>query len=557
MTRPKWPQRVQCSGESPGLSSAASRRWRVAWRAARPGAVVWSTAATLATCVVVVSDIEGVFGSVWHRGGPDSRWRSLYCSIVISKCDSILLDFNFLYNGRVPRVPPPSLFSFRPPRRRTRLRASLPTAAHNEQCLNPYNGPRWPLTLRRHRRPPRARESHGRRPSISNAISWLHIHKSSHSVSGVSSLPYTPSKPIRISEPRFAGSSLDFLTNPPNVTSPTGPFTSPTLGKGAIVVRTPQEALTGSGVRLDTTEEELEVESEGEAQDVSQYVSVVEAEPELEPDTDPLPSSPESPALPPVPASPNTPDSYWGETPTTVVDHSATPVARLSSQHSRASQSSPSLPISNNTSRSTNKARGSSASAPTGTMSSTESEHEPPVPALPAFDILAPPSLPPFEATMMSPLPPHIHKVDRAKVIVQLETETSSLRTRLSTLMSRPSHLATYFEALLSLAQFQESTAEEEDSGEPPHSARSELPEGSTDSESSYSHRSALLDAESESEFTTSASIFHERLISAGMLPREPKSPVVTATKFRQPPSSEIIRIQVFLDRPSAPYVFI
>jgi len=141
-------------------------------------------------------------------------------------------------------------------------------------------------------------------------------------------------------------------------------------------------------------------------------------------------------------------------------------------------------------------------------ISPPESEYSPPVPPLPCNVTPSPPQ-PPFEPILVSPVP--TNAIDPTKIIVSLETSTTTHRTTLSTLTSRPSYLSTYLTSLL------------------PRSKRD------SDADSVHSDMSAVSD-NTHSPFN---SVFHNHLTSSGLLPAS------TST------------MHVFLDRPSAPYAHI
>ncbi|KAH9951603.1 hypothetical protein B0H21DRAFT_182615 [Amylocystis lapponica] len=234
------------------------------------------------------------------------------------------------------------------------------------------------------RTPPR-----GRRPSVSSPMSWLTRSSSSSLPHGG---PYAPSKPIRISEPRFAN-TFDTITS----------ARGGTLGKGAIVVRTPQEALAGP----------RNIEEQG-------FSAIEEAEQDEAP--------PDSPPLPPIPdvEAPVERTASW---------HSHTPPrpTRPVPALPQGSLSEPTLPAA--------ACLRSSLKTPI-----TPPEDSPPVPSLPANLSHMPPQAP-FEPILVSAIP--TAAVDPAKTIVSLETSTMTHRTTLKTIMSRPSLLATYFKTLL------------------------------------------------------------------------------------------------------------
>jgi len=110
---------------------------------------------------------------------------------------------------------------------------------------------------------------------------------------------------------------------------------------------------------------------------------------------------------------------------------------------------------------------------------------------------------PPFEAILLSPIPEGA--INPSKFIVTLETCTTTYRTTLRSLASRPSHLSRYITSLLS--PISETT-------------------------SVYSNSSDVSSSQNSSDFNT---FFRDYLTSSGCLPQSSG-------------------IHVFLDRPSAPY---
>jgi len=308
--------------------------------------------------------------------------------------------------------------------------------------------------------PPRQRGG-----SISSPINWLSRTTSS---SGHSA-PYAPSKPVRISEPKFLN-AFDSLTQQ----------RGGVLGSGATVVRTPQEALAGprgqSPFHADVEDDDESVEQD----DSSIYRH---------------PARPESPPLPPIPdaESPICCESQRSRTPPRPTRPPPAAPDSPASVFTELESSSPQSAVT--TLRPSIKSR-----------SPPSSEYSPPVPALPANISCSPPQAP-FEPILLSALPESM--IDPSKVIVSLETSTTTHRTTLNTLTSRSSFLATYLQELLPA---------------PPRRRDS-------DAESLHSD---------VSEATTSFnSIFHHHLASSGLLSQ-------TSTS-----------IHIFLDRPSAPYAHI
>ena len=229
---------------------------------------------------------------------------------------------------------------------------------------------------------PRASFSKGHKSSLSERIAWL----------GRGSAQYVPSKPLRISEPKLMN-AFDILHSP----------RSGALGSGALVVKTPQDALSA---QFCDEEEEYEINSEVE-----------------EVESRRLPSTPASPDLPPIPV-----EQIESDRPLVVEQADSTDPANslpLSSDIITPATLRPSLQ----------------------NRSSDHSDDPPPVPPLPA-NITSAPIPPPFDPILVSA--PFTGAIDPSKVIVALETGTFTHRTTLKTLTSRPSHLSTYLMSLLS-----------------------------------------------------------------------------------------------------------
>ncbi|GJE84225.1 hypothetical protein PsYK624_003010 [Phanerochaete sordida] len=301
-------------------------------------------------------------------------------------------------------------------------------------------------------------KSKSHRPSLSGPMNWLGRSSSSASTS---SGPYAPSKPMRISEPQLQ-SAFDSMGK-----------RSGTLGAGAVVVRTPQEALAGPR-HADDVDNRSILESEIEsAEDDVEELSIYS------------PSRPNSPPLPPIPDD--------DELEYTESEH--TPSA---STPPRPTRPAPPPPMTREDSDS------SGPSTPNLRPNLKVLDSFPPVPALPA-NIPASPPQAPFEPILLSS--PPASNVDPAKVIVSLETSTTTHKTTMQTLMSRPSQLASYLQSLI-----------------PP-------PDSAVEPETPVSRSS-----ETDGSFSA---IFHRHLASTGLLL----------------PSSTTLHI--FLDRPSAPYAHI
>jgi len=290
-----------------------------------------------------------------------------------------------------------------------------------------------------------------RRPSISNTMHWL-ARTSTQSSSNATS--YSTSKPVRISEPKPMR-SIDILS-PPR----TG-----TLGSGAMIVRTPDEALRETSVRL--TYEPPDNKEEYLVKPVDDGVtSSSEQQSHTSPD-EPL-SPPTSPPLPPLPL-PDTaeekmlaPESVKMPPPRPIRAPPLTPPSRRSSLKARLVQ---------------------------------VSQDTPAVPEVP-LHFAASTRPPPFSAILISD-PPFV-KVDSSMTIVTLETCTTTYRTALNTINSRPSHLSDFISSLCNQCE--------------PKSAASSV----------YSMSSEDMTA------------YHHHLTSQGLFPRS-------------------TTMHIFLDRPSAP----
>lgn len=200
-------------------------------------------------------------------------------------------------NSLPPKSPPPVSYSL--PRS-----LSPPAQSHYVPSRSPPMSPTPPLKTSANAHG--HGHGHGRRPSLS---SWLSRTSSNGSHVG----PYAASKPVRISEPKLAH-DLGLLGNYSR---------SGALGTGALVVRTPQEALAGSGVTPDYEsgpEEDLIEEEESESEEVhvhqsqSDHHSQSQSQSEVNGSSirvatrrrNSSSSQPESPPLPPLPLSKST-----------------------------------------------------------------------------------------------------------------------------------------------------------------------------------------------------------------------------------------------------------
>ncbi len=254
------------------------------------------------------------------------------------------------------------------------------------------------------------------RPSLSSSMSWLGRSSSSSSTS--SAAPHALSKSIRISEPQLQ-SAYDLTSR-----------RSGTLGTGATIVRTPQEALAGP----------RDSESDGERMQTPEP-SILEEEETEE-------ASPGSPPLPPLPLED---------------DEEDLPTPSRCSTPSRPTRAVPPTPVEPN-------------SSPSIRPSLKVLDSFPPVPALPVNLPSSPPQ-PPFEPILLSAAP--VNVVDPRKTIVSIETCTATYKTTLSTLTSRPSFLASYLEKMFRTS---DSKSEEPDEDEESVYSRQSEAEGSFNS---------------------------------------------------------------------------
>lgn len=273
---------------------------------------------------------------------------------------------------------------------------------------------------------PKSPSHHPRRPSISNTMHWL----SRNATPGPSNQSYSPSKPVKISEPKRVR-TIDAISAPRNGV----------LGAGATVVRTPDEALRETGVRLSPELAEkppsvsrLSVDqTEQKKKRPSTPLLTKPARQSDVPSTlmnEPI-SPPTSPPLPPIPLTSDVEDDL-------VVSETESP-ATASKPPPRPTRAAPQAP-STSSRRSSMKGRRTSTSP---------SEEAPVVPPLPAHIVVST-QPPPFHALLVAE-PPAV-TMDPSKIIVTLETCTQSYKTTLSTIYSRPSHLSTYFSTLFDQA---------------------------------------------------------------------------------------------------------
>lgn len=263
---------------------------------------------------------------------------------------------------------------------------------------SPHTSPTQPsMSVKSHR---------GRLPSLSGPMSWL--TRSSSMGSHAHTVRGTHTKAASIGSIKH------------------GP-----VGTGVTIVRTPQEALAGSGVSVDyPSDQENEhgelVKGTRLAEEDEDGVEGEDGETQSEPadQTDSHGEQPETPSVPPAYSPPR----------------SSLPL----------SKSTPSLPL-----KETQSSRPNRPPPPPPTASDVQKKLPPPplstlFPAVPPLSahLPNPSSPPPFDCILLSPVPPSA--IDFSKLIVTLETCTATHRTTFSTLTSRPSRLATYLISLFS-----------------------------------------------------------------------------------------------------------
>jgi hypothetical protein len=298
-------------------------------------------------------------------------------------------------------------------------------------------------------------QSHkARRPSVSNTMHWLTRTSSSPAPS------YAASKPVRISEPKLVR-AIDILSS-----SRTGT----TLGFGAIIVRTPDEALRETGVRV--TYKDPDNKEEDPVKPVDDQVTSSPIQQPHSSADEPL-SPPTSPPLPSLPL----PDA--AEEKILCPESARMPPPR-------PTRAPPLTPVSQSSSR--------RSSIKTKLLQ--VSQDAPAVPEVPPH-VVASVQPPPFSAILISD-PPSL-KVDSSMTIVTLETCTTTYRTTINTINSRPSHLSEFISSLYEQCEPK-----------------------SDDASSMYSTSSEDMTA------------YHRHLTSQGLFPRS-------------------TNIHLFLDRPSAP----
>jgi hypothetical protein len=374
---------------------------------------------------------------------------------------------------------------------------SYPQIITSDELLTDRRGPITPVSPPKTPSPPRG---HRHLPSISKPMTWLartsssdtnHHHKRNASTPTIHS-------PIQISEPKFANHASLLMLNP---------VRSGTLGSGATVVRTPQEALAGSGVQFGEEEVLEDIQEEG-AQEQNAICSDDEDLYVQEHKSRELPSPPDSPPLPQVPSR----NSVSNETSQSSPDLQLTKDADLP-----PSQTPPPSP-SKATNSSSKECLVHDSKHPQSTPPPSVEVLRPSVKTIsPQISDHAPynttPIQPPFHAILVSPVPSST--IDRSKIIISLETTTTTYRTTLATLTSRTSHLSEFLTSILPTSD----------------------PEDAKDAEDGSDNASVASQPPYELNNSFN-SIFHNHLTAAGLLTQSSTS------------------LHIFLDRPSAPLVY-
>jgi hypothetical protein len=288
------------------------------------------------------------------------------------------------------------------------------------------------------------RSLHGRRPSLTSPMTWL--TRSSSTNSHEPSIRSSHAKPSAARHIKHG-----------------------TLGSGVTIVRTPQEALAGSGVAVEcVSDQEIDHEEE-EDSDRAEDEDHEETEgEELEDDEGETHHVRVEQAEIPVPPAYSPPRS-------SLPLSKSTPTLPLKDAHpTRPTRPPPPLP----------SARDSAVLFQKKLPPPPLSSQFPTVPPIPAH--LSPPSTPPpFGCILLSPVPPNA--IDFSKVLVTLESCTATHRTTFNTLISRPSHLANYLKSLFA----------------------------EVDDESDVADSASLY---SRTENGSFSSIFHNHLTSSGLL---------------------------------------
>ena len=249
------------------------------------------------------------------------------------------------------------------------------------------------MSLRSHR---------GRRPSLGSPMSWLTRSSSTGSQTRSAHASHTKS------------SSMGNIRH--------GAF-----GPAITIVRTPQEALAGSGVSVDfPPPQEGEERRHGYDDEIFEEGEEGEVCSEPTDQTDSHAEQSETPSVPPAYSPPRPSFPLSKSTPSLPLkDPNATRPARpppipSASDHAQLAQKKLPPP-------------------PLSTLF-------PAVPSLASFP--NPSSPPPFDCILLSPAPPSA--IDFSRLLVTLETCTATHRTTFGTLTSRPSRLASYLKSLFS-----------------------------------------------------------------------------------------------------------
>ena len=286
---------------------------------------------------------------------------------------------------------------------KTRLKSMLTTHRRTPSISYPIPLTDFPSPHTSPTQPSMSVKSHrGRIPSLSGPMSWLTRSSSTGS----------HTRPIRATHTKAA--SIGSIRHGP-------------LGTGVTIVRTPQEALAGSGVSVDypsDQENEHGELMEGNCLAEEDQEGVEGEGEDGETRSEKADSHAETPSVPPAYSPPR----------------SSLPL----------SKSTPSLPL-----KDTQSGRPNRPSHPPPTVSDVQKKLPPPplstlFPAVPPLSahLPNPSSPPPFDCILLSPVPPSA--IDFSKLIVTLETCTATHRTTFNTLTSRASRLATYLRSLFS-----------------------------------------------------------------------------------------------------------
>jgi hypothetical protein len=243
--------------------------------------------------------------------------------------------------------------------------------------------------------------SHRRRPSLGSPMTWL--TRSSSTSSQTRSDRASHSKSSSVGTIRHAA-----------------------FGPPITIVRTPEEALAGSGVSVDCPPDQGGEERYGHGGEIyEEDEEEVRSEPADQ--TDSHAEQSETPLVPPAYSPPRSSFPLSKSTPSLPLkDPNATRPAR-----------SPPLPPSVS-----DHAQMSQKKLPPPPLSTLF----PAVPSLASFP--NPSSPPPFDCILLSPAPPSA--IDFSRLLVTLETCTATHRTTFGTLTSRPSRLASYLKSLFS-----------------------------------------------------------------------------------------------------------